>query len=56
LDLGYKISESLKLNIGNNNLINVYPDQQDDWVEGGGYWDAVQMGFDGAYYFAKLNI
>ena len=56
LNLGYKISDNLKLNVGSNNLFNVYPDQQDDWVEGGGYWDSVQMGFGGAYYYAKLNL
>ena len=56
LNLGYKISDNLKLNVGSNNLFNVYPDQQDDWSEGGGYWDSVQMGFGGAYYYAKLNL
>jgi len=56
LNLGFKLNESLKLNVGSNNLFNVYPDQQDDWTEAGGYWDAVQMGFGGAYYYAKLNI
>jgi iron complex outermembrane receptor protein len=55
LNLGFRISESLKLNVGSNNLLNVYPDQQDDWTEGGGYWDSVQMGFGGAYYYAKMN-
>ncbi len=55
LNLGFKVSKSLKLNVGTNNLFNIYPDQQDDWTEGGGYWDAVQMGFGGAYYYAKLN-
>ena len=54
--LDIKISDNLKLNIGSNNLFNVYPDQQDDWSEGGGYWDSVQMGFGGAYYYAKLNL
>ena len=49
------LSSNLKLNVGSNNLFNIYPDQQDDWTEGGGYWDAVQMGFGGAYYYAKLN-
>ncbi|MGC1631799.1 MAG: TonB-dependent receptor [Gelidibacter sp.] len=55
LNLGFKLSSNLKLNIGSNNLFNIYPDQQDDWSESGGYWDAVQMGFGGAYYYAKLN-
>ncbi|CAL66450.1 TonB-dependent receptor [Christiangramia forsetii] len=56
LNLGFKLNDVLKLNVGSNNLFNVYPDQQDDWTEAGGYWDAVQMGFGGAYYYAKLNI
>lgn len=55
LTLGFKLSKSLKLSVGANNLLNVYPDQQDDWVEAGGYWDAVQMGFSGAYYYARLG-
>ncbi len=55
LNLGFKLSKSLKLNVGSNNLFNVYPDQQDDWTEAGGYWDSVQMGFSGAYYYARLN-
>lgn len=55
LTLGYKLSKSAKITLGANNLLNVYPDQQDDWVEGGGYWDAVQMGFSGAYYYARLG-
>nr|WP_315151554.1 TonB-dependent receptor [uncultured Flavobacterium sp.] len=55
LTLGFKLSDSLKLSIGGNNIFNVYPDQQDDWVEAGGYWDAVQMGFSGAYYYARLG-
>jgi len=55
LNLGFKLTESLKLNVGSNNLFNIYPDQQDDWTEAGGYWDSVQMGFGGSYYYAKLN-
>ncbi len=55
LNLGFKLSENLKLNVGANNLFNVYPDQQDDWTEGGGYWDSVQMGFGGSYYYSRLN-
>ncbi len=54
LTLGFMLSKSLKLSIGGNNIFNIYPDQQDDWVEAGGYWDAVQMGFNGAYYYTRL--
>jgi len=56
LTLGFKLSKSAKISIGANNLLNIYPDQQDDWVEAGGYWDAVQMGFNGAYYYARLGL
>ncbi|MEO7976357.1 TonB-dependent receptor [Flavobacterium sp.] len=56
LTLGFKLSKSTKISIGANNLLNIYPDQQDDWVEAGGYWDAVQMGFSGAYYYARLGL
>ncbi len=55
LTIGYQLSEGTKFSIGSNNLLNVYPDQQDDWTEAGGYWDSVQMGFGGAYYFARLD-
>jgi len=55
LNLGFQLCENFKLNVGSNNLFNIYPDQQDDWTEGGGYWDSVQMGFGGAYYYLKLN-
>ena len=55
LSLGYEFTEKLRLTVGANNLFNIYPDQQDDWVEAGGYWDAVQMGFSGAYYYARLG-
>jgi iron complex outermembrane receptor protein len=55
LTFGFKLNDSMKLSLGANNLFNIYPDQQDDWVEAGGYWDAVQMGFSGAYYYARLG-
>lgn len=55
LNFGFEVSKNIKLNVGSNNLFNVYPDQQDDWTEGGGYWDAVQMGFSGAFYYARIN-
>lgn len=57
LTLGYKLSKQLKLSIGSNNLFNIYPDKQDEQgnTEAGGYWDSVQMGFSGAYYYARLG-
>ncbi len=55
LNLGFDLDDNLNLNVGANNLFNVYPDQQDDWTEAGGYFDSVQMGFGGAFYYTRLN-
>ncbi len=56
LNFGFDLTNNLKLNVGGNNLFNVYPDQQNDGeTDSGGYWEAVQMGFGGAYYYAKLG-
>jgi iron complex outermembrane receptor protein len=55
LTLGYDITRNLSLNIGTANLLNVYPTQQDTETETGGLWDAVQMGFGGTFYFARLG-
>ena len=55
LTLGYKF-KNVQASIGAANLLNVYPDEHDaGWTESGGNWDAVQMGFSGAFYFAKLG-
>lgn len=57
LTIGYQITKQLKLTAGSNNLFNVYPDKQDETgnTEAGGYWDSVQMGFNGAYYYTRLG-
>jgi iron complex outermembrane receptor protein len=57
ITFGYQINKQLKLTVGSNNLFNVYPTKQDESgnTEAGGYWDAVQMGFNGAYYYARLG-
>jgi iron complex outermembrane receptor protein len=55
LVFGFQLCEDLKLNVGANNLFNIYPDQQDDWTEAGGYFDAVQMGFGGSFYYSRLS-
>lgn len=57
LTVGYQLCKNLKLSVGSNNLFNVYPTKQDEQgnTEAGGYWDAVQMGFSGAYYYARLG-
>jgi iron complex outermembrane recepter protein len=56
VSVGYELTRNLNLVIGGANIFNVYPDQQDaENSESGGIWDAVQMGFSGAYYFARLG-
>lgn len=56
LSLGYRFNDHLKLNIGANNLFNIYPTQQfDGWTDQGGFSDSVQMGSDGMYLFSRLS-
>lgn len=40
-----------------DNIFNRYPTAHDPQAtESGGVWDAVQMGFGGAFYYARLAI
>ena len=57
LTAGYLLTKQLKFSVGINNLLNVYPDRQDEQgnTEAGGYWDSVQMGFSGSYYYTRLG-
>jgi len=51
-----KLTSNLNFTLGANNLLNTYPTQQVYWdTDSSGYWDSVQMGFGGAYYFARLG-
>lgn len=52
----WHIAPKLNFTLGANNLLNAYPTQQNpDGTDSGGYWDSVQMGFSGAYYFGRLG-
>ncbi|MBL7995413.1 TonB-dependent receptor [bacterium] len=56
LAFGYNVSKNITVSVGANNVFNQYPDQHDAGLtETGGNWDAVQMGFSGAYYFSKIT-
>ena len=56
VSLRYAFSKYLDLTIGSNNLLNTYPTPQfDGWTDQGGFNDSVQMGSDGAYFFARLG-
>ncbi|OHX65691.1 TonB-dependent receptor [Flammeovirga pacifica] len=53
----YSFTPKLKWTLGGNNIFNVYPSKQDPLsTETGGYWDPVQMGFNGAYFYTKFGI
>ncbi len=57
LSVRYAFTKNVNLTIGSSNLFNVYPDKSTpSLTESGGAWDPVQMGFNGAFYFAKLNL
>jgi len=56
LNFGFKISSNSRIDIGGKNIFNTYPSIQTDGnTESGAYWDAVQMGFNGAFYYARLS-
>jgi iron complex outermembrane receptor protein len=55
LSVGYNL-KNFTFTIGGLNILNTYPDKHDPGLtESGGIWDAVQMGFSGAFYFAKIG-
>jgi iron complex outermembrane receptor protein len=53
--LTWRLRGGTRLTLGGTNLFNAYPSPQDTETETGGVWDAVQMGFSGAYYFVRLD-
>ncbi len=55
MSINYRLTKKLNFSIGGNNILNAYPTVQDDWTDSGGYWDSVQMGTSGAYYYARLG-
>jgi len=56
LSISYKFSDSLIFTMGANNIFNKYATPQyDGWTDQGGFSDSVQMGSDGAYYFARIG-
>ncbi|MFK7907182.1 MAG: TonB-dependent receptor, partial [Chitinophagales bacterium] len=51
-----KLTKGLDVTLGGNNIFNIYPTQQLYWeTDNSGYWDSVQMGFGGTYYYARLG-
>ena len=56
LHFSYKINKIINVQLGSNNLLNIYPTKQNDFTDSGGLWDATQMGINGAFYYTKLNL
>jgi len=55
LSVGYNL-KNFTFTLGGLNILNTYPGKHDPGLtESGGIWDCVQMGFSGAFYFAKLG-
>jgi iron complex outermembrane recepter protein len=55
LSLSYKFN-NIRLTLGGNNILNVYPDAHNPALtETGGIWDPVQMGFAGSFFYTKVG-
>lgn len=57
LSFGFRLSDQIHWVVGAQNLFNRYPTLQDPMLgtEGGGLFEAVQMGFAGRQLFTSLN-
>jgi iron complex outermembrane receptor protein len=58
--VGYNFSDAVNLTVGASNLFDVYPDENRDEFRSGERFvysrRASQFGFNGGYYFARLNV
>ena len=56
LHFGYELPRNVKLTVGGTNIFDVQPTEQDPFeTENGAEWENVQMGFNGAAYYVRLN-
>lgn len=57
LSFGVNLNKNAQLTLGGNNIFNVYPDISSAVnTESGGAWDPVQMGNNGSFWYARLNL
>jgi iron complex outermembrane recepter protein len=57
LSFNYNIKNKVNITLGGANILDTYPNIHDSGLtESGGMWDAVQMGFGGAFFFAKVGV
>jgi iron complex outermembrane recepter protein len=55
LSFGYDVTSKVRLTLGGANILNAYPTKQNEETEGGGLYESVQMGFNGAFLFSRLG-
>jgi iron complex outermembrane receptor protein len=56
LHVGFALNEELELTIGGSNVFDVEPTEQDpNETENGALWENVQMGINGAFYYARVS-
>ncbi|MFP5247039.1 MAG: TonB-dependent receptor, partial [Thermoanaerobaculia bacterium] len=54
--VGFSLPRNLELTVGGVNVFDVQPTAQDpNETENGALWENVQMGFNGAAYYVRLN-
>jgi len=54
--VGFDLSEAITLVVGGTNIFDAEPTEQDpNETENGALWENVQMGINGAFYFARLS-
>lgn len=56
LSASFRLSDHWNWTLGAANLLNAYPTRQNQETEGGGLYDAVQMGFNGRFLFSRLSL
>lgn len=56
LHFSYQLNTIINLQLGANNLFNIYPTKQNNYTDSGGLWDATQMGTNGSFYYTKFNL
>ena len=56
LHFSYQLNTTINIQLGADNLFNIYPTKQTSFTDSGGLWDATQMGTNGSFYYTKLNI
>lgn len=55
VDFGFELSARFRLVVGGTNIFDAMPTEQDpNETENGARWENIQMGFNGAGYFARL--